>query len=465
MSRPIGVTVQIAEWIAGFRSADLPDSARRVIRYALLDTLGCALHGRAQPWSAIVERWASDGAGGGPASIWGDGAPSLRPSDAALVNGVAAHAFELDDYHQTKLHPGAVVVPAALAVGERRDASADELLVAIAVGYEVMIRTAAALGPAAAKGRGWHITGITGTFGAAAAAAQLMRLDPARTAWALGLAGTQSSGLFAFNADGAMSKRFHAGHAARSGVAAAELAEAGLTGPTQIYQAEDGGFLWAFSDAGSETPLRDGLGQVWRLETTAFKPYAACGSTHAYIDAALQLRAKFGPPDDRRVRLGLCKLVAVQCGFDYHPGTALNAQMSVRYCVAAALLFGQLLPSEFTPERLADAPTVHLAGRIELTHDPALDAIYPEHFAAWVELERTPGAGNFEQVYLTDPSGSIANPHKEAAMLAKFHRLMAELMAADQARRLEAAVLGPSPLGARELVASLALERRSTAAE
>ena len=465
MAQPDGVTLQLAAWIATIGADDIPETARRVIRHALLDTLGAALYGRAQPWSAIVAAWARDGGGGGPSSIWGEPAPSLRPSDAALVNGVAAHAFELDDYHQTKLHPGAVVVPAALAVGEPRDAAGAELLVAIAVGYEVMIRTSAALGPGAAKSRGWHLTGVAGTFGAAAAAAVVIGLDTMQTAWALGLAGTQSSGLFAFNADGAMSKRFHAGDAARAGVVAAELALAGFTGPTEIFQAADGGFLRAFSDAGDEAPLLDRLGAVWHLETTSFKPYAACGSAHSYIDAALQLRARFGPPGDRRVRLGVCKLVEVQCGFDYRPGTVLNAQMSVRFCVASALLYGQVLPAEFTPERLGAADVVRLAQAIEQSHDPALDPLYPEHFVAWVELERTPGAGDFERAYVADPSGSIANPRKDAAMVEKFHSLMADLMPQERAERLQTAVLGAAPLGARALVEHLALTRRRAAAE
>src|SRR5690606_34245365 len=121
--------------------------------------------------------------------------------------------------------------------------------------------------------------------------AVLMGLDAERTAWALGLAGTQASGLFAFNADGAMSKRFHAGHAARNGVAAAELAAAGFSGPTQIYEAADGGYLAAHSEKADAAKLTDGLGEVWRSRTASFKPYACCGSLHSYVDAALQLRA------------------------------------------------------------------------------------------------------------------------------------------------------------------------------
>ena len=175
-----------------------------------------------------------------------------------LVNGTAAHAFELDDFHNAKLHPGAVVIPAAFAVAEARGIGGARLETAIAAGYEVMIRTSLALDPSEGRLRGWHLTAICGTFGAAAAAAVLMGLDAERTAWALGLAGTQSGGLFAFNADGTMSKRLHPGRAAQAGIMAAELAELGFSGPTQIYEAEDGGFLWAYSSKSKTGPLVDG---------------------------------------------------------------------------------------------------------------------------------------------------------------------------------------------------------------
>ena len=271
--------------------------------------------------------------------------PSLRAADAALVNGTAAHAFELDDYHNAKLHPGAVVVSRGARVAEHLDSSGTQLVTAIAAGYEVMIRTSLALNPSATRLRGWHLTGVCGPFGAAAACASLMKLDDEQRAWALGLAGTQGAGLWAFNADGTMSKRLHAGKAAHSGVMAAELAALGFSGPTQIYEYNDGGVLKAFSDASDPAPLTRDLGSVYHLDNNSIKPYSCCGSTHSYIDAALALRKKFGAPWNAQtpVRVGTVKVVDVQCGFDYAPSTALNAQMSLRYVVAAALLDGQVL--------------------------------------------------------------------------------------------------------------------------
>ena len=129
--------------------------------------------------------------------------------------------------------------------------------------------------------------------------------------------------------------------------------------------------LKAFSDASDPAPLTRDLGPVFHLDATSIKPYSCCGSTHSYVDAAFELRRRLGTPwnAQRRVRVGMAKVVDVQCGFDYVPGTALNAQMSLRYVVAAALLEGQALPPQFTDEKMADPALVGLAQRIELEHD------------------------------------------------------------------------------------------------
>jgi len=455
---PPGLTRAVAAWVAGLRHAHLPPRTRTAVRAALLDTLGVGLYGRAKPWSEAVARWAQSGgttAGEHRATRWGDRWPSLRAADAALVNGVAAHAYELDDYHNAKLHPGAVVVPAALALGEVLGASGAALEVAVAAGYEVMIRTGLALDPAAARLRGWHLTGVCGPLGAAAAGASLLGLDAERTAWALGLAGTQGAGLFAFNADGAMSKRFHAGRAAHAGVMAAELAGLGFTGPTQVYEAEDGGFLTAYSDVTHPERLTEGLGERFLLDATSFKPYSCCGSLHAHVDAARALPA-LTPAElgRRRVRAGVARVVDVQCGYDYAPGTELNAQMSLRYCVAVALLERQALPGQFTPEKMADPAVVGLAQRLEVVHDPALDALYPAHLVGWVEVERTDGTG-FERAYVLDPSGATTNPDREQALREKFRLLMADVLPAAAREALEADVLALEGTTARALAARL----------
>jgi len=454
-----GATIELARWISTLKYVDLPVRTREVVRLALLDTVGAGVYGFETPWTKTLLEWVQAGGAKGRSRAWGGGQPKMRAADAALANGVAAHAFELDDYHNAKLHPGAVVIPAALAVAEELDAAGERLVTAIAAGYEVMIRSSLALNPSAARLRGWHLTGVCGPFGAAAACAVLMGLDTERTAWALGLAGTQGGGLWAFNADGTMSKRLHAGKAAHSGVLAAELAAAGFTGPTQIYEVEDGGFLKAYSDASDPAPLTDALGQRYHLDAISVKPYSCCGSTHAYIDAALELRRRLGNGWDpaRPVRVGMSKVVNVQCGFDYAPSTALNAQMSLRYAVAAALLDGQVLPQQFTDERMRDAELCALAGRLELVDDPALDKLYPVHFAGWVAAEAD---GQWMRADILDPSGSIARPLDAAGITEKFRGINPHL----PTERIAAMAHDIERHSARELVDLLGQSRTARAA-
>ena len=418
--RAVGApTRELADWISSLRYEDIPPRTREVVRIAILDTLGCGVYGWCTPWAAMMLKWARSGGSGNEATVWGEHGRTMRVADAAMVNGGAAHAFELDDYHNAKLHAGAVAVPAALAMAEKLGSDGRAVVTAIAAGYETMIRSSLASNPSATRLRGWHITGIYGPFAAAAACASLLKLNPEQTTWALGLAGTQGAGTWAFNADGTMSKRLHAGKAAHSGVLAAELAALGFTGPTQIYEYGDGGVLKAHSDDSDATLLTKDLGRIWHTEKNSIKPYSCCGSAHAYIDAALAVRQKIGAPWDtqRRVKVGLSNVVDVQCGFAYQPGSALNAQMSVRYVIAAALVDGQVLPPQFEDTRMRDPGLVKLAAQLECEHDPKLDALYPAHFAGWVAAEHN---GQWVRQDILNPTGSVDNPVDAKGVTEKF---------------------------------------------
>jgi 2-methylcitrate dehydratase PrpD len=197
----------------------------------------------------------------------------------------------------------------------------------------------------------------------------------------------------------------------------------GFTGPTRIYEFHDGGVLKAFSDASDPGQLTAELGNSYRLDANCIKPYSCCGSTHSYVDAAFELRRRLGTPwnPTRRVRAGLAEVVELQCGFDYLPSSALNAQMSLRYIVAAALLEGQVLPPQFAEAKLSDPAITALAQSLELERDPALDKFYPERFAAWLAAQDNNGA--WQRVDVLDPLGSVANPVGERGIIEKFRGL------------------------------------------
>jgi 2-methylcitrate dehydratase PrpD len=418
-----GVTAALARFIATLNSGDVPAATREVLAKAVVDGVGCGLHGLTLPWSQALRGFALEQGGPAQASVWLAGGQRVSAGNAALAMGASIHAFDFDDHHNAKIHATAAVLPAALALGEHLHIDGPTLLRALAAGYETMIRVSLAANPGAARMRGWHLTGTCGTFGAAAAASVILGFDAATTASALGLAGTQSAGLWAFNADGAMSKRLHPGRSAQAGVTAALLAARGFEGPRFILEAEDGGFLAAMSDESQPAEIVRELGEVWRIDRLCFKRHSCCGSNHSCIDAALLAMAESGLGVDEieRIELGISRVVERQTGFAYSPGSVLNAQMSIRYDVAVAMLDGEAVLAQFTPERLHDPRIANLIERIEVKVDPEMDAVYPRLYAGIVTLVGRDGRRVTRRV--DHPKGMPENPISMAEIERKFRSL------------------------------------------
>lgn len=405
----------------------------------LLDAVGCALHGSTQPWARIVNRFVKRQGGRREATLWLQHHRGPA-ANVALGLGVMIHSFDFDDYHNAKIHPGAPVMPAALAVGEAIGASGREVLAAMAAGYETMVRVSLATGPNASRLRGWHLTGTTGTFGAAAAAGNLLGFNEEEMASALGMAGTQSAGLWAFTADGAMSKRFHPGRAAQSGVLGAMLARDGFKGPTRILEAEDGGFCRATSDRCDLSLLAQDLGtRFWSAETN-IKPYACCASAHSAVDAVLAIREAhaFRTDDVERIRVKTAHGVQVQCGFAYRAQGVVEAQMSLQYIVAVALLDGAALLEQFTESRIVAPDVVSLTQRVEVVAEEELDELYPKIYPNIVEVILRDGQ-RFER-RVDHPKGSTRRPMDFPEVAGKFRSLAQHAVAADRAERIVEAV-------------------------
>lgn len=429
-------TAALAEFVAGVRRRGVPDAVRDVLRAAVIDSIGCGLFGLTTPAGRIVQEFACEQGGPEQATLWASGGRRVSCANAAIAMGTAIHAFDFDDHHRSKIHPGAAVLPAVLALGEHREIDGGTALAALAAGYEAMARVSLAANPNASRMRGWHLTGTCGTFGAAAASAVILSLDASTTASALGLAGTQSAGLWAFNADGAMSKRLHPGRSAQSGIVAALLAAKGFDGPRQILEAEDGGFLAATSDDIRPQEIERDLGRAWRAESVCFKPYSCCGSNHACIDAALDLMAehRFHASNVRRVVAGISRVVERQTGFVYRPTTVLNAQMSLRFNVAVALVDRAALIEQFTEQRIADSIVCDLASRVAVEVDPEMDAIYPARYAGIVTIVLDDGRTLRKRVDYS--KGMPENRMTPEAIDAKFLSLASAAIGWDHARRL-----------------------------
>jgi aconitate decarboxylase len=225
---PGGVTTTLATWASRLTLAAVPAEVVVHLKMCLLDSIGCGLFGARQPWGRTVSDVAIDLSGRGAASLFAR-REKVSPADAALANGTAIHGFELDDAHvASSLHPGAVALPASLVTAEVTGASGEQFLTALAAGYEVGLRLGVCAGVAHSTS-GYHVTGTVGAVGAAAAAARALSLSPLQFAHALGIGATQAAGLYVARL-GAMTKRFHAGRAAQSGVLSAYLAQRGFTG-------------------------------------------------------------------------------------------------------------------------------------------------------------------------------------------------------------------------------------------
>ena len=448
------ITGSLAAWLADLSRDQIPAAVTREMRHLALDTFSVGLRGTHTPWYQAIRNWAvQDNHWRHGATLWGEGT-QLRPSDTALVNGAAAHALELDDFHNAKVHPGAVIVPTVFAMAEHYRVDPAQLDMALAVGYEVMIRTSLALSPAETRLRGWHLTPVCGPLGAAAAASVMLQLRPREIRSALGLAATQSSGLFAFTLDGSDSKRLHAGMAARAGVVSAELARNGLSGPAYAIEAEDGGMMKAFSDHSDATRLLHELGKTWHAAKTNFKPYSCCGSAHAHVDAALDLRSVWS--QGGVVRVGVPTLVDIQCGYRYEPGSELQAQMSVRYAVAAALLRGSVLPQDFGEEQRRDPAIIQLANAIEIVRDDDLDRRYPKEFCGWVEvIDRS---GTPRRIMQSNPSGSSENTARHEKLREKSMVLLNQDFHPEISEAICDQFLRPGPLDVRGILGSLRIE-------
>ena len=272
-------TRALAQFSAELTYDKIPQPVIEHIKICLLDTFGCGLFGSTLPWARVVADFAQDLGGKQESIVWGRHFKVSAPN-AALSNGTAVHSFELDDLHKTALiHPGGIAVTPALAMAEHiGGCHGKEFLTAVVAGYEVAIRVGMSVGTSHLQ-RGFHPTGTNGVFGAGAAAGRILKLDAERMTHDLGIAGTQAAGLMAAQYS-AMVKRMHAGRAAQSGVYAALLAQKGLTGITNILEADFGGYCKVMADVSDINKLTIGLGKNFETGRVGFKPYSAGGSTH-----------------------------------------------------------------------------------------------------------------------------------------------------------------------------------------
>ncbi|CAB4561426.1 MAG: MmgE/PrpD family protein [Actinobacteria bacterium] len=424
----------------------LSPELRREASRRILDVIGNSIAATNQPATQVVNNIVKSWAG--PADSFAIGASKLPAAAAALLNGTLAHAMDFDDTHlPSVLHPSASVVPAALAVGSKLGSKPTEVLDAITFGIEVTCRLGMAgfdrkLGNSVFFERGFHATSICGTLGSAVAAAMLMKLNADEITSAIGISASMGAGLLEANRTGGTVKRMHCGWAAHGGVVAAELAQAGLTGPPTVIEGRFG-FMQAYcGDQVNLDEITDGLGSTWVLPDLFFKPYPCNHFTHTGIDAARTLKAKGVTPDqivsiDLGVPSPVLRTIAEPRESKIKPESGYHAAFSGPFTVAAAFYRENglgLFHEDFEDESAHDPEILALAAKVNVNASEECDAIFPFQFPAVLTAHLKDGTSMTEKVLVN--RGGPKNPLTDAELALKFESNVRDSLNPDQAREV-----------------------------
>jgi 2-methylcitrate dehydratase PrpD len=456
-------TEALAGFVSTLRYESIPEEVRERLKLLILDALGCALYGAELEWCRMLRVALAGVDSTAACAVWGT-TERLSAPHAALANGTQVQSFELDDVHRAGvLHVGAVVLPALVALAEMRpQLSGRDFLAAAAAGYEVGPRVGLCMGPEHI-GQGWHAGATVGVFAAGAAAARALQLSPERTVHALGIAGTQSSGLMAAQY-GAMVKRMHAGRAAQSGLYGGLLADEGFTGIENVFEAEYGGFCTTFSRSADRFRLAEltgGLGSTWQTMGVALKFYSCVGSNHTTLDAlrALKDEHRFAAEDVERVVVHGSQVTADHAGWKYEPAGMTAAQLNLAFCAATLLLEGDCFVEQFQPGAELDPRRIALAERVTVLADPAITAKGARHrHEVRVQVELRNGR-RVERTQET-PRGSEQNFAPAADVIAKFEKLSRRSLDTERVAQLRDAVLALEKLPSAARLADLLVAQR-----
>lgn len=416
----------LARFAAGLRLAEVPMPVRRMAKVCIVDTLGVAMHGATLPWSRIVAEHARRYGTGGPCTLIGS-AVRVQAPFAALAHGAFAHAFEQDSLRRpgAGVHPGAAILPAALATAEEVGASGAQLLLAFVAAVEVMFRIGAA-SRHSSESLGFHAPGLTGPYGAAIASGLLLGLNADGLTRALGIAGSLSAGLLAFTHadDGAMVKRLHLGRAAEAGVTAARLAAGGFDGPSTVLDGRHG-FLEAYCRDAEPARLTAGLGQDWETLRICLKAYPCHVTAHTAVQALRGLMAGHGFVGDDIVRLQITGGPKLLSHHDNRePVDVMQGQYSVPFCVALAAFRDPIDPRAWNDEAVADPRIRALCRGLSLVPFGAGDA--PD--SAWhTRLHVELADGRAFEADAQRFRGMPEEPLDDAGVAAKFLRLAGPL--------------------------------------
>ncbi|BAW31681.1 MmgE/PrpD family protein [Methanothermobacter sp. MT-2] len=409
------ITRKFADFIVSLKYDDIPSDVIEKAKLCFMDFLGVSLRGSKEKSGISALKSIQPFISHGKATIIGYGCGD--PLNASLVNGIFAHSLDLDDGHRiAHLHPGASVIPAALALAEKEKVKGKEFLTSIIIGYEICLSLGIMINPHH-RNMGFHSTGTCGTIGAAAASAKILDLNGEETLNCLGLAGTQAAGLLESDHKGSMGKHLHAGRAAQSGILSALLAREGFTGADTILEGDEG-FLNVMS---SGYDIKDGLGH-FHIRQVYMKKYPVCRHIHSTLDSASKILnlLKLKSVDEAMVDEVIVRTYKVAAEHDnYKPENMEFLRQSLPVSLALFLLNGDLRLEHLKDFKFAR----ELAKKIRIETDRKLDSLYPEKRPSKVILKLKDE--NLEALTVL-PSGEPENPLTRGNILKKFKMLNSE---------------------------------------
>ena len=411
----------IAKFLCELKLEDVPQGVVDKAKLVFLDTLGVALASSTMDFGRMVMNVAQK-LGGAPASRLIGSPLKVAAANAVLVNGTLAHGLDYDDtLEEAIVHTGCCAGMTALAVGEELRANGKAVLEAAIAGTEVMCKVGL-VAPGKFHARGFHPTALCSTFGAAAAAGKLYGLEPVQWSDALGLCGSQSSGIIEYLADGTWTKRLHPGWSAHGGVIATMLAREGFRGPATVFEGQHG-FYRSFGGANDYPFEKFGeLGRTWEIPKLTFKSYP-CGSiSHPYMDCALTLRQKYDVAPEQvaeivcRTAEGPVHRLWEPLEQKRKPPTSYAAKFSLPFSIAVMLIRGKAGLEEFSDEAIRDSQILSLASKVRYELDPTID--YPRHFSGHVKIRLADGTVLEENQ--PHPRGGLESPLPPEEIEAKF---------------------------------------------
>jgi 2-methylcitrate dehydratase PrpD len=455
----------LAEFVCTLGFDDIPPRVADLARRHLLDTFGVAIRGRSHSnaQSALRGAQALEGAMG-RIRVWGSDATLAAPY-AALANGVASHVLDFDDTHTDSIvHGSAIIAPVVLALGEARDASGTDIVTAFVAGWEVAARVGLA-SRGTFHARGFHTTSVAGVFGAAAAAARLLALPAGAAAHALGLAGSQASGINEYLSNSSSAKSLHTGWSAYAGIVAATLAKAGMTGPASVFEGRDGLMrTHGERDQVDIAALTADLGTRWETARISIKPYPCCHFAHAFVDCIGALAAQGVRSDD---------VVAIECvvpatevplicepaAQKSAPATPYAAKFSLPFLLASRIVDGSIGHATFDARNLARRDLASFAARVTYRIAKAGETPFPRTFPGWIETMLRDGRTLVERLDVN--AGHPDNPLSAEQVRAKFTDNARYTLGEDGVARVAQLVAALPDTTASQLAAVLAPARET----